>query len=300
MTTEVWYRATQRAGLRGFGFELGLFVVYVVLAPVFSRTTGGVAMWVAAAACGVLFRLALFSGPHRRGVEVTDRVVRFGRSTLPLADVERVEVVDRRELRRRADELAMEHVPPGPVEGVILHLVSPEGIEYGLGLAVDGAAGLADHIEQVRGRAPRPTAGLPTRPAPVVARQGVDLRWSALPVGVGVVLDVLSLTVGDGVVVGMTLLGVAMVVWTATRQVRVDASGITTRGIRLPRDQIRSVRLATFGEQLQLPKGRSRAPIWGPPYALVIIVDGPTGSSVRRRTVVIGVPEPIDAEVARP
>lgn len=84
-------------------------------------------MWVAAAACGVLFRLAVFSGPHRRGVEVTDRVVRFGRSTLPLADVERVEVVDRRELRRRADELAMEHVPPGPVEGVILHLVSPEG-----------------------------------------------------------------------------------------------------------------------------------------------------------------------------
>jgi hypothetical protein len=218
---------------------------------------------------------------------------------LPLADVVRVEVVDRRELRRRQDELEMEHVPPGPVGGVVLHLVSPEGIEYGLGLAVDDAAGLAAHIEQVRGRAPRPTAGLSTRPAPVVARQGVDARWSALPVGVGVVFDVLSLTVGDGVVVGLTLLGVAMVVWTATRRVRVDAVGIAARGIRLPWEQIRSVRLATFGEQLQLPRARSRAPIWGPPYALVIVVDGPAGSPVKRRTVVIGVPEPVDAETAR-
>lgn len=134
----------------------------------------------------------------------------------------------------------------------------------------------------------------------MVVRQGVDLRWSALSVGVGVVFDVLSLTVGDGVVVGATLLGVAMVVWTATRRVRVDAAGIATRGIRLPWDQIRSVRLATFGEQLQLPKGRSRAPIWGPPYALVIVVDGPAGAPMTKRTVVIGVPEPIDAETARP
>jgi hypothetical protein len=70
------YRATQRAGLRGVGFELGLFVIYLVLAPVLSRADGGAVLWVAVAVCGVLFRLAVFSGPHR-GVEVTDRVVRF-------------------------------------------------------------------------------------------------------------------------------------------------------------------------------------------------------------------------------
>jgi uncharacterized membrane protein len=73
VTTEVWYRATQRAGLRGFGFELGLFVIYLALAPLVSRADGGVALWVAVAAGAVLLRLAVFSGPHRRGVEVTDR-----------------------------------------------------------------------------------------------------------------------------------------------------------------------------------------------------------------------------------
>lgn len=134
---------------------------------------------------------------------------------------------------------------------------------------------------------------------PLEVRQGVDPRWSALPIGVGIVFDVLSLTVVDRVVVGATLLGVTMVVWTATRRVHVDASGVATRGIRLAWEDIRSVRLATFAEQLQLPRGRSRAPMGGPPYALVVVVDGPTGSPVERRTVVIGIPEPVDAETAR-
>jgi hypothetical protein len=33
--------ATQRAGLRGIGFELGLLANYLVVAPVVSRTAGG-------------------------------------------------------------------------------------------------------------------------------------------------------------------------------------------------------------------------------------------------------------------
>jgi hypothetical protein len=137
----------------------------------------------------------------------------------------------------------------------------------------------------------------------VTVRQGADWRWGSLPIAGGVLFDVLSLTVGDGAVVGASLLGVAMVAWTATRPVRIDEGGIATRGVRLPWSEIRSVRLVTFGEQLQLPRGRSRAPIWGPPYALVVAVDGPTGASTKRRTVVIGVPHPVDvgglAEVGR-
>lgn len=130
VTDEVRYRATQRAGLRGVGFELGLFVLYLALAPVVSRTTGGVAVWVAVAAGAVLLRLAVFSGPHHRGVDVTGSQVRAGRIALPLADVVEIEVLARRELRRRtnANEVENESVPPGPTEAVVVHLVSPEGL----------------------------------------------------------------------------------------------------------------------------------------------------------------------------
>jgi hypothetical protein len=291
---DVRYEATQRAGIRGVSFELALFVLYLLAAPLVVRGAGDLRLWLVVAVGGVLLRVAVFSGPHRRGVEVTDRAVRFGRSALALADIERVETVDRSALKQRRDELEMEHVPPGPREGVILHLRTPEGTTYAIGLAVDDAAALADRIEDARPGAVRPTDGMAMHPLPVRRRQGVDRRWAAIPVAVGVLFDVLSVTVGDGVVVGASVLGIALVAWTASRPVRIDDTEVGTRGLQLRWDEVTSARLVTFGEQLQLPKGRSRAPIWGPPYALVVLVDGPTGASPTSRTVVIGVPVPID------
>lgn len=296
MTTDVRYRATQRAGLRGVWFELALFVIYLIAAPLVVRGAGDLWLWLLVATGGVLLRVAVFSGPHRRGVEVTERSVRFGRAALALADIARVETVDRRELKERRDEFAMEHVPPGPREGVAVHLRTPEGTTYAIGLAVDDAASLADAIEVARPGALRPTDGETRQPLPVRMRQGADRRWAAIPVAIGVVLDVLSVTVGDGVVVGASLLGIAMVAWTASRPVGIDDTGIVTRGLQLRWDEITSARLVTFGEQLQLPKRRSRAPIWGPPYAIVVLVDGPAGASPTSRTVVIGVPVPIDLQ----
>jgi hypothetical protein len=159
VTEDVRYRASQRAGLRGVAFELALFVVYLLVAPLVVRGAGDIRLWLLVAAGGLLLRVLLFSGPHRRGLEVTDRALRAGRSVLALADIERVEPVTRHELRRRRSELVMEHVPPGPREGVILHLRTPEGLTYGLGYAVDDAARLADRIETARHGADRPTDG---------------------------------------------------------------------------------------------------------------------------------------------
>jgi hypothetical protein len=135
MTTDVRCRATQRAGLRGVGFEFVLFALYVVVASALLRTPGGLGLAVVVAGVAVLVRVGLFSGPQLRGVLVTGCNVRSARIALPLVDVVGIEMMDRRELRRRvnADAVDLESVPPGPTEAVAISMATPEGHRYAFG-----------------------------------------------------------------------------------------------------------------------------------------------------------------------
>lgn len=295
MTPGVQYRATQRAGLRGVGFELGLFVVYLVVAPVISRTTGGVAVWVAVAVGAVLLRLALFTGPKHRGVDVTDTQVRAGRIALPLADIVGVEVMSRRELRRRshADEVDHESVPPGPMEAVVVHLVSPEGLSYAYGMAVDDAAGLAAALEQARDEATRATDHVTLEPLPLDARQGADRNVVGWVLAVAVGFDVLWF-VFNSWYLGVTIVAVLVVVRSARRRVVVDRDRLVAGRLELTWREVEQVRLAPVDEARLVPHGRSTLSLWGPPWVLVVVRRGSAGATLKRRTVLVGVPRPVD------
>jgi hypothetical protein len=299
VTGEVRYRATQRAGLRGVGFELGLFGVYFALAPVVSRTTGGVAVWAAVAVGAVLLRLALFSGPQHRGVDVTSSQVRAGRIALPLADVVGVEVLNRRELRRRtnADEVDHESVPPGPTEAVVVHLVSPEGLAYAFGMAVDDAAGLAAAIEQAREVAVRTIDHVAQEPLPLDARQGVDRTIAGWVLAFPVGFDVLWVGF-RGWYLGVTIVAILVMLRSARRRVVVDRSGIRSGRLRVLWRDVEQVRLAPIDEARLVPHGRTILPLWAPPWVLVVVRRGPAGASVKQRTLLIGVPQPVDVTEA--
>lgn len=292
--TDVQYRATQRAGLRGVGFEIGLITIYLVVAPVLSRTAGGPELWFAVAVAAVLVRVALFSGPHHRGIEVTATQLCAGRFELPLAGIVEVKVVDRRELRRRsqADEVAHESVPPGPTEAVVLHNVSPEGARYAFGAAVDDAAALRDHLEQARARATTTTPDR-LRPVPFEGRQGVDRGVAAAALLVTVALDVLTVVV-QGRPLGVTVLMGLFVLRSARRRVVVDGSGLRSGRFELAWREVERARLVPLGEARLLPSGRSLLPLWAPPWVLVVVRRGPTGASLRARTVLVGLPVPVD------
>lgn len=294
MTTEVRYTATQRAGLRGVGFELGLFAIYLAAAPIVVRSATSAGWWFAAAVAAVLIRLALYSGPHHRGVEVTGTQLRAGRIAVPLTDIVEVEVVDRRELRRRshADEVAHESVPPGPTEAVVLHAVSPEGARYAFGAAVDGAAALRDHLEQARARA-TPSAPDNLRPVPFEGRQGVDRGVATVALLVTGAFDALMFAF-RGWPLGITVLMGLLVLRSARRRIVVDESGLRSGRFELPWREVELVRLVPLDEARLLPTGRSLLPLWAPPWVLVVVRRGPTGASLEQRTVLVGVPVPLD------
>jgi hypothetical protein len=294
VTTEVRYAATQRAGLRGIGFEAALFAVYLAVAPVVSRAAGGAGLWIAIAVAAVLVRLALFSGPHHRGVEVTATQLRAGRIAVPLADIVAVEAVDRRELRRRshADEVAHESVPPGPTEAVVISAVSPEGARYAFGASVDASAELREHLEQARARADRPVPdGL--QPLPFAGTQGVDRSIAAVALLAAGTLDVLVFAV-QGWPLGITVPLGLLVLRSARRRVQVDGSALRSGRFRLPWREVERVRLVPLAEARLLPCGRSLLPLWAPPWVLVVVRRDPAGAPVERRTVLVGVPVPLD------
>jgi hypothetical protein len=294
MTTEVRYTATQRAGLRGVTFELGLLVIYLVVAPVVSRTAGGGGLWFGLAVAAVLVRLALFSGPHHRGVEVTASQLRAGRIAVPLADIVAVEAVDRRELRRRshADEVAHESVPPGPSEAVVVSAVSPEGARYAFGAAVDGARELRDHLEKARVRADRPVPDDP-QALPFERVQGVDRAIATAALLTAATLDALTFAV-QGWPLGVTLLLGLLVLRSARRRVAIDGTSLRSGRFELPWREVERVRIVPLAEARLLPCGRSLLPLWAPPWVLVLVRRGPAGAPVERRTVLIGVPAPLD------
>lgn len=223
MTTDVRHRATQRAGLRGVGFEFVLFALYVVVASALVRTPGGLGLAVVVAGVAVPVRVGLFSGPQLRGVLVTGCNVRSARVALPLVDVVGIEVMDRRELRRRvnADAVDLEPVPPGPTEAVVISMATPEGHRYAFGAAVDDAEGLA-------------------------------------------------------------------------RRVSIDERGIRSRSLELSWSEIEHVRLAPIDEVRMVPHARNTSAIWPPSWVLLVVRRSPTDASLRARTVLVGVPEPVD------
>jgi hypothetical protein len=295
VTDEVRYRATQRAGLRGVGFELGLFAIYLAVVPLATRTDGGLVLWATLAAAAVLIRLALFSGPQHRGVVVTTKQVRSGRVALPLVDVVGVDVMDRRELRRwsHADEVEHESVPPGPREAVVVRLRSPEGLPYAFGMAVDDAAGLATAVEQAREVGTSTLDHLELEPLPLDARQGVDRSIAGWAIAVVAGFDVLWLVV-NGWYVGATVLALVVVLRGARRRIVVDRDGIRSGRLRVRWRDTEQVRLAPVDEVRLLPRGRTSLPLWAPPWVLVVVRRGPAGASVKRRTSLVGVPRPID------
>jgi hypothetical protein len=294
VTTEVRHTATQRAGLRGVGFEVALFAVYLGVVPVVSRAAGGAPLWFALAVGAVLVRLALYSGPHLRGVQVTTTQFVAGRIAVPLADVVDVEVVDRRELRRRshADEVAHESVPPGPTEAVVLRAVSPEGAHYAFGAAVDGAAGLRDHLDRARAQA-APAVVRARHPLPFSGTQGVDRGIAAGALLVAVALDALVIAL-QGWPVGATVVLGLLVLRSARRRVVVDGTAIRSGRIELRWTDVEHVRLVPLAEARLLPCGRSLLPLWAPPWVLVVVRRRPTDAPVERRTVLVGVPEPLE------
>jgi hypothetical protein len=295
VTADARHVATQRAGVRGIAFELGLFVVYLAVAPAMSRAPGGLVLWLVIAAGGLLVRIGLFSGPQHRGVEVTRTQVRSGWFALPLRDIVGVEVMDRRELRRRslADEVANESVPPGPTEAVVVSLVSPEGVPYAFGAAVDDAAGLADAIDRARVAAPRAVDDVVSEPRPVDVRQGVDRKLAGGVLAVVLVFDVLWV-VFNGWYAGATVLASLVVLRSARRRVVVDDVGLTSGRFTVRWEDVERVRVAPTDEVRLLPTRRTLLPLWAPPWTLVVVRRAPGDAPARQRTLLVGVPGPID------
>jgi hypothetical protein len=295
VTTDVRHTATQRAGLRGVGFEVGLFAIYLVVASALVRTPGGLAVTVTVAALAVLLRVALFSGPHLRGLLVTDSHVRSARIALPLADIVGTEVMDRRELRRRihTDAVDLESVPPGPPEALVISMSTPEGHRFAFGAAVDDAQALAAAIEVAREGAERSQIDGPLTPLPFEGRQGVDRTIAGWILATALAVDVLAFA-WRGRLIGAVVLVGFIVAASARRRVTVDERGIRSRSLELSWSEIEHVRLAPIDEVRMVPHSRNTSAVWPPAWALLVVRRGPTGASLRARTVLVGLPAPVD------
>jgi hypothetical protein len=245
-----------------------------------------------------LLRLLAFTGPHRRRLVVTDRAILRQPVLVPLADVTGVEVVDRATMGRI--ESGPGHnvlLGPGATDGVALWRRTPEGLEHRVVVPSRDPAELAAVIERTRVDAALPALPDAPQALPLRTRQGADPVLAGVPLAVALALDVAVAVGGAGAVPILSLLWAALVLWGVLRRVEVDATGVRVGTARFEPRQLESVRLVSRAEALGIPPRVSRRPLWGPPYALVLLLrdDGRRyHGEERRRIALLAVPQPVD------
>jgi hypothetical protein len=128
---------------------------------------------------------------------------------------------------------------------------------------------------------------------PFEGRQGVDRAIAGWVVATALAVDVIALA-WRGRVLGLVVIVGCIVAWSASRRVSIDERGIRSRSLELSWSEIEHVRLAPIDEVRMVPHARNTSAIWPPSWVLLVVRRGPTGASLRARTVLVGVPEPVD------